>query len=368
MKHLTYDTDSLTSQKNEKIIKWETVPIKWQVLGWLTVVALFYFYKEYVKAPPFTHNLDFSIFIFYTIGTFYFNVTVLFPRAFKARRVLLRVSVYLFLEVIVILTVLIGLSVLFGNVEFSLKGDSTKIDIENLSGVLFFLFLGTILSFGYYGLMWGLGESRKINLKIAKIKALNDQNHLLEIDNLKRDLPRHFVINTLILLRYSAEHQPQIGVKCHTLFTEIMRFYSESTLDDLISLEQEMNQLRSYLEIHKLRLQKEVFLDVQYPEDLAYIEILPMLLLTLAENIIKYGVLLDSSKRAQIVIDIHGEELNIKALNWIAPLTKKVHSTRKGLCSLKKRLAHFHPNAHFFSAEQIEDCFEVEIRILLQDG
>ncbi len=367
MKHFTYDSISLTNEENDKIKKNATVPLKWQTLGWLTVVALYYFYKEKVKEPPFTNNIDFSIFILYTIGIFYFNVKVLFPRAFKGRRVLWRVLVYFFLEVVVILSVLIGLSVLLGNLEFSLKGGASEIDIENLPGVLFFLFLGTILSSGYYGLLWGLGESRKINLKIAKIKALHDQYHLLEIDHLKRDIPRHFVINTLILLRYCSTHQPQIGAKCHTLFTEIMRFYSDSTMEDFISLEQEMNQLRSYLEIHKLRLQRELFLDVQHPEDFAFIEILPMLLLTLAENIIKYGVLLDSSKGAQIIIDIQGEELSVKALNWIAPLSQKVYSTRKGLSSLKKRLAHFYPNAHFFRAQQIEGCYEVEIRILLED-
>lgn len=363
----TYSSN--TSALEESKVKQPGIPVLGQVMGWGMLIAIYFIYQAYVTKDVFTDLFDFFIFIGYSMGLFYFNVLFLIPAALKHTRYALhRLLLYTALEMIAIVVFLVFISLALGGMELHWDGSFSKVNIINFAGLLFIVFFGLLVSWAYYMVMWGLKQKAKSERKKTRNEVLMYQNKIHELDKMITNLPTHFVLNTLILLRFTVEHEPLIGSRCFRCFSEIMRFYSDTSLNGFIPIDDELMQLIRYKELHEIRMKTHIHFEINREGQLSGVRILPMILLTLAENIVKYGVLLDATKPAQISVGVADDLLVIKAENWINKFMKVEYSSGRGLHSVKERLLHFYPIASSFRAERYGDCYEVEICIPLNSS
>ena len=361
MKNEPYYSTTLPSEAR---IDLKAVAVKWQVLGWLFLTAFLFFYKVFVVGETFGNNLDFLILTVLNIGVFYFNVHILLPFAFKGKgRALYRIIFYTTLEMIALLTLLIAISIAVGSLEVSLQGSFPQISILNFFTISFPIYCGLIVSLWYYGLLWGLTQMRLKERKKLLIYNLEKQMNVLELNYIKAKLPTHFLSNTFTLMRGKMRNKPEIGLQCVNIVSGILQFYTHRTLDGLISVEDEMQQLKRYMELQEIRLEQKVFLDIDVQVDASSCKILPMIILSIAENMYKYALLLDEDKPAQLSITLEEEFLRIWASNWIKPDKNILFSSGFGHEELQVRLAHFYPAGYSFKTNYCKDIYEIELRI-----
>lgn len=347
-------------------IDFYAIRVKWQIIGWLGLISFYLIYKEFIVGIRFGRNIDFVIFVTYSIFLFYLNILWVLPKAFRnKKKAIYKVPLFLLLEVIVILIVLIGLSICLGGLELNFKGSFALVSIINFFPIFFLVFYGLILSLCYYGILWGLTQKKAKELKREQIAKLENEVRVSELEWLKAKLPTHFLNNTLPILRYALVHEPAIGAAGLNLFSEIVKYYTERTNKGLILLSSEIEQVKRYMAFRELAMEREFHLQIDCKGELLGVKTLPMIVLLLAENIYKYGVLADSENPARISVRVEAQQVFIFAHNSIGAQERGIPSTGIGLQNLRDRLAHFYPDRHSFSIENTGNYFSVDIRISL---
>jgi sensor histidine kinase YesM len=125
----------------------------------------------------------------------------------------------------------------------------------------------------------------------SKLKSAQKQS-LIEQKLLRTQMNPHFIFNSLSSIEsFIYEHQPKEAGEYLAQFAKLMRLILENSSSDYISLDKEIETLKYYLTLQKLRLNDnmefEIFVDEQIdPEDTL---IPPMLTQPFIENVIEHG-------------------------------------------------------------------------------
>jgi sensor histidine kinase YesM len=113
----------------------------------------------------------------------------------------------------------------------------------------------------------------------------------LEVAFLQSQIKPHFlynVLNTIIALSYTDEEQSRtLTVNLADYLRGSFRF---SNLDKRIPFQQELNLIRSYVEIERIRFKDRLLIDFDIAETMYGISIPPLLIQPLVENAIRHGV------------------------------------------------------------------------------
>lgn len=129
---------------------------------------------------------------------------------------------------------------------------------------------------------WYVIENERRELEKARTEA--------ELQNLKSQLNPHFLFNTLnniySLIAIDAD-RAQYAV--HDL-SRMLRHVLYEDRAPFVSLDSELDFMRSYIELMSLRLTNHVDLQVDMPEGDASLQVAPLLFITLVENAFKHGV------------------------------------------------------------------------------
>ncbi|UZO82412.1 histidine kinase [Aquimarina sp. ERC-38] len=151
------------------------------------------------------------------------------------------------------------------------------------------LFLAAMTGISFY-------KIRKVKVKNkVEQERLQMQNHLLSLEQkaLRLQMNPHFIFNVLNGIKAMGSNNP---VKMNTTintFATLMRETLYNSRKDDISLDQEINTIKHYIEVEKLMASKnfeyEINLDSDYdPEEVL---IPPMLIQPFVENAIRHGIL-----------------------------------------------------------------------------
>jgi sensor histidine kinase YesM len=153
-------------------------------------------------------------------------------------------------------------------------------------GVLF----GVIISYFFF-------SREKIShteaqLQEERIRSLTLEKHTLQIrlKLLQAQIEPHFLFNTLSNILSLLDSDPARGKDMLHNLTRYLRSSLSRTRDQTTTLGQEMDQVRAYLEIHKVRMGDRLRYTIQFPEALRDRPLPPMLVQPLVENALKHGL------------------------------------------------------------------------------
>ena len=194
------------------------------------------------------------------------------------------------------------------------------------------------------------------------------QTTLAELELLKAQVHPHFLFNTLNnlfahTLRRSTD-SPQIVAR----LSDLLRFMIYGSRQDFISLTQEIQLLKNYIDLEKLRYGQELDLSVNFTGDLENKMIRPLLLLPLIENSFKHGMS-QQLEQKWITLDLHVEKniLYFKLANSYDSRAAKSFVKGKskgiGLENVKRRLELLYPGKHKFQVTAGEEMFLVSIEL-----
>ena len=142
---------------------------------------------------------------------------------------------------------------------------------------------------------------RWLIIQIKIILRLKKDKTQAELMHLKSQVNPHFFFNTLNnlygLIIEKSEDAPNVVLK----LSEIMRYTIYMGKEDIIPLKDEIEYLRNYIELHKIRYQKRVDISFNHEGQAEY-KIAPLLFIIPLENAFKHGVANDKEDPIKINI------------------------------------------------------------------
>lgn len=139
----------------------------------------------------------------------------------------------------------------------------------------------------------------KARLKVSKdeiqqerIKRLSSEKETLEANLrlLQAQIEPHFLFNTLSNVLSLIDTNPTDGKSMLVDLIHYLRTSLSRTLPDQTTLDQEIDMIKAYLNIQKLRMGDRLHFRIELPDAVRQLPFPPMLLQPLVENAIKHGL------------------------------------------------------------------------------
>jgi len=199
------------------------------------------------------------------------------------------------------------------------------------------------------------------------MRALEEGKHQAERDLLKAQIHPHFFFNTLNSLYALTMVKSDKGPEVVLQLSELMHYMLYDANAPQVSLDTEINHLRSYMDIEQLRFGDRLDLRCNIPADVNGQTVAPLLLLPFIENAFKHSLSHEKDK-AWIHIDIilRQGDLRMHIANSCHPVKKTGESSGIGLTNVKKRLELTYPGQHQLNIRPGDEVFEVDLIIALK--
>ncbi len=204
--------------------------------------------------------------------------------------------------------------------------------------VLFGVILGGCLSLLYY--------QRYNANKIAALKATQDNVELelqlseLRIQSLLSQLEPHFLFNALnsiaSLVRVADKKQALTAITC---LSDLLRYAIEASKSKFVDFEQELDFVKDYLSLQKLRFDKKLNIQLIDNRQSKNQQCPPFILQILVENSIKHGLEKNGEfMQLDIQITSNQQELTLVVKNTQSNPDKENRGLGIGLTNLNARL------------------------------
>ncbi|WP_425639611.1 sensor histidine kinase [Algoriphagus yeomjeoni] len=238
-----------------------------------------------------------------------------------------------------------------------------------MSKNLYLIIIGVYLIVLLTSLFSAYRESYKIHLRNQELQyeLVNGELQLKqdELSYLKMQIHPHFLFNTLNTIYGSAiaksNETPELILKLSNLLDYILY----QTKKSVVPLQDEVDHLKDYLDLEKLRHVEKLKIDATFPQQLTGELIAPMLLLPLLENSFKHGKSQANEAFVELRIEVGEGNINFFLKNTFEKTDHKesLESSGIGLQNIQKRLDLLYPNAHLFTFEKVKGYFVVNLQI-----
>ncbi|MCU0390257.1 MAG: histidine kinase [Thermoflexibacter sp.] len=289
----------------------------------------------------------------------YINLYILIPKFLKEKKTVFYLIAF---NLIVIIGGLLQQRVILfcmslGIYDFNYKLFTARkflIICSHIYSILAITTVIKVLKDAYYNL--------QINQALIQAKLEN------ELKFLKAQINPHFFFNTLnnlyALTLKKSDQAPEVVLK----LSELMSYMIYEAKYDLVSLEKEVDYLKSYMSLEKLRFGDELKIDFQVDGILSGVNIPPLILLPFVENAFKHGVHQDIDKVwIRINLIIKDESLVFKVENSQLKRQQVSQIADKGggigLNNIRRRLELLYEQDFELKISDNEDIYSVELRL-----
>lgn len=194
------------------------------------------------------------------------------------------------------------------------------------------------------------------------LKTIESKKSKAELALLKSQINPHFFFNTLNnlygLTVEKSDDAPNVVLK----LSDMMRYTIYMGKEDVVALKDEVEYLQNYIELHKIRYQKKVDIQLHY-KDISGYQIAPLLYIIALENAFKHGVE-KLTENAYIHIHIATENDSI-LFNIENNYEQGAIDTEAGigLENLKQRLKLLYPKKHQITINKSDAVYKLAIKI-----
>jgi signal transduction histidine kinase len=199
-----------------------------------------------------------------------------------------------------------------------------------------FIFDGWLGAYFFIRLFERLNHSEKERL------LLMASQKEAEFRALKSQVNPHFIFNSLNSLRSLIEEDPKRARVAVTQLANLLRYSLQSSQLETVPLEDELRMASDYLALEQVRYEDRLHLRIDVDPDALGLPVPPMLLQTLVENAVKYGIAQRrEGGKIAIVARSEGDRLRLQVTNPRppgAPIKADGESTGVGLNNAAQRL------------------------------
>lgn len=334
------------------------------ILGW----SLFIFYELAVVVTLMGRSSSFWAYLFFyssNIALFYLHAHYIYPQAVKkGRAIFLRVPLFVLAELSLYVVVTFGANLFLNNVINVNNDDSVVYDAGFFLRLAWRGFYFVLYSTAYFYIKRYIAKQKAEINHIAEVEALKNQLLRAEIDFLRAQINPHLLFNTLSFIKYSAKHSPDEAEKAMVLLKDILSFATQSGSNEKVSIADEIKQVENLIQLNQLRFGNNLHIEFIKDVQVGNRSVMPIVLLTLVENVFKHGNLHDIKKPAKIFVESDGNWVIYRTVNLIGN-PSLIESTNTGLKNIASRLEKSLPNKHSFDFGIENNIFTVEVRMQL---
>ncbi|RZL16849.1 MAG: hypothetical protein EOO89_10900, partial [Pedobacter sp.] len=314
--------------------------------------------------------ITYVVYYFIYLSVFYTNA-YLFNRINKQKTTI---------RILFIPTIIVAEIVIFGLINFYLEKTMIYFGLMEVPGGIKLTFVSAAMtawrllyfigfSTGYVYILKSMEESkrteelRRQNLENT-IYNQRLENELVKVENdyLRSQINPHFLFNTLSFIYNGTRKTAPDAASAILSLSDMMRYaLKQPGSSDTIYINDEVEQVENLINLHKLRTKNSVFVDLEISGDLTGVKFLPLMLLTLVENVFKHGNLSNQANPGKIKVEYLNNKLIISTRNLIA---EKQHgeSNSVGMENIRKRLDGFYKGTASLNYSKIEtNAFYTEI-------
>lgn len=197
-------------------------------------------------------------------------------------------------------------------------------------------------------------------------KELEKQQVTSELSTLRAQVNPHFLFNTLNNIHSFIEVNPPQAGDYVLKLSEIMRYMLYDSNAEIVSLDKEINYLKSYIELQRLRLTNPDYVQFHISGNTESLPIAPMLLIPLVENAFKHSTKKSLSQGIIIKLECQDRLLNFEVSNPVGKtLSKDERGNGVGLTNLNRRLELLYPDQFTLESTNDGSVFNVKLEIKL---
>lgn len=313
--------------------------------------------------------LSFYLFFYaLNIGLFYVHGKLILPWAIESGiNWLWKVPLGLALELVGYALASVLLNELLGKLESSVT--PLVVDVRFFVNVLWRGVLFILFATGYYFLVSTL-KRRKIAMEgMVEIERLNSQLLRSERDYLRSQINPHLLFNTLSFVKFAAKTDRPQAEEAIQRLAALMRFALEKSENGLIDLNEEITQVQHLIGLNQLRFGGGMYVELVSDLGGKSVQVVPVMLLTLVENVFKHGNVKDPQNPARILVSFAEQRLQIQTMNLPndGGMLLGHNSFGTGLVNLKERLQAAYPGNHQLQFGLVGGIFKVDLQIDLGD-
>jgi LytS/YehU family sensor histidine kinase len=221
-----------------------------------------------------------------------------------------------------------------------------------------FIYGLTILSYFLFASLTNLSEKKS---REAKLESLVRET---ELRMLRSQINPHFLFNSLNSISSLTVTDPEKARSMVIKLSDFMRYALSRKDEQPVSLRSELENLRLYLEIEKVRFGERLFTEENIDPACLEVKIPVMLLQPLYENAVKHGVY-ESIEKVKIctVSILKDGYLEITICNNFDPEGASVRGTGTGLLNVSRRLELTYGNRASITTEKKDNVFTVRLYI-----
>lgn len=229
------------------------------------------------------------------------------------------------------------LSLLFGSNKAYNDFLGNSLPNKVFTGIIFYVLTGM----AYYLYIYNRNIEEKIKIESRLREVLKET----ELNMLKAQINPHFLFNSLNSISSLTITNPEKAREMVIKLSDFLRYSVSSNTNSITSLENELSNIRRYLEIEKVRFGDKLLFDFHLQNECLHCKVPSMLLQPLFENAIKHGVY-ESTEQVRIDMDCKCQEefLEIVITNDFDPTARPRKGSGIGLKNIRERLRLLYKN------------------------
>lgn len=244
------------------------------------------------------------------------------------------------MQSLLMIIVMVSLFFVQDSLFYLLGGEWTSNEAEmiaewriNVISIVFSLMVSGIHTIYYMLKQWkhSLEETTHLQFKAMEFKEVAMQ---AELQALKSQLNPHFMFNNFSVLSELIDIDKEAASVFLNKLSKVYRYMIHNQKRDLISLNEEIEFVRSYFHLMHIRHQDNVNLEINIDKQALQMYIPPITVQLLIENAIKHNV---ASKDRPLMIKITAQNDNLIVANNLQLIANVFPSTGVGLKNIKDR-------------------------------
>ncbi|MEO6734195.1 MAG: histidine kinase [Ferruginibacter sp.] len=259
-----------------------------QLAGWGAnfAISVFYYLNLSIRKID---NFYILITISVVLGVLFTHIMRMIIKEYQFLNKPITKQILYFVIVTIIFAILyacadVGLEKIFnlrdkGAPKISVLNEITRNSINNF----FLLFIWNLL---YYTFHY-VERTRRQEVDTLKLQSLVKE---LELKTIKSHINPHFIFNALNSIRALVDENPSRARTAITELSNILRSSMQTEKMETVPLESELNIVKDYLALEKMRFEERLNIEMIIDEDTLSQPVPPMMLQTLVENAIKHGI------------------------------------------------------------------------------
>ena len=194
------------------------------------------------------------------------------------------------------------------------------------------------------------------------MEEMRRQNLEQQIAYLTYQINPHFFMNTLNNIHALVDIEPEKAKTTILELSKLMRFVLYDGNKSMVPLTKELDFLKNYIELMKLRYTDRVRIFVQLPNPVPETEVPPLLFITFVENAFKHGISYSKVSYVEIRVEVDDEQVRFTCRNTKAD---KPHGDKGGvgLSNIKQRLDLIYGNRYTLDIQDQDNTFNVTLVI-----